>query len=299
MRSKTKDFTIISRHSLCLRIMGLALCAALWVGPAQAQLYQFFPRTGSINWEQQVVIAVGEGHPTPDTPPGEYRTAAREQALTRAEKNLTTLVREINIDGNHRNRDLFESYGTLAADLPRLIQTARILDTRMGANGRTEISLMLSLNTIAGWIGSVMDDSRAAGNASPLAAVTGGDMSGERVAPAGAPVTGVIVDARGIALEPALFPLILNSSREILYSARWHTSQHLSVYRAMSYVQKMSAARKLSHISGNPRAIRAIGARGKYRANILLDRAGSDSLRTILEHNPQILREGKIVILMD
>lgn len=258
--------------------------------PALSQIYQLVPQTGSINWQQQMVIAFGVGQASPHTPPGEVRREARKRALEQAYSHLAELIQQINIDGNHRGRDIVEQHVQLQSDLNRLARTARILEVHHEPSGRAEVSVVLSLDTIAGWIAGVLADSVAGGERFPEPAArtdTSTHLARE--------VTGIIIDGRNTDLQPALFPLILDEQGTVLYSSRWHDPTGRAPGRIMAYAPDLSAAREQSRVAENPAIVQVLRAQGRFRADIVVD----STARRILQHNPHIVSQGRFVVMID
>lgn len=108
--------------------------------------------------------------------------------------------------------------------------------------------------------------------------------------------TGLIVDARGVGLKPALVPYILDSLGGQVYGPEY-TSRDFAVQWGMcGYTSDMDAALKIDRVGQKPLTVKAIRATGPEPTDIVIGTADVSRIRAASEH-VVILRESRVVVV--
>lgn len=116
-------------------------------------------------------------------------------------------------------------------------------------------------------------------------------------APAGN-YTGLLVDARGLGLRPAIAPRILSDNGEVVYGSKivdrtWAVEQGM-----VGYARDPDAARGDERIAPNPMFIKAVRATGANRTDIVISDQDAGKLNNDGQ-TPRWLRECRVIVLVD
>jgi hypothetical protein len=103
--------------------------------------------------------------------------------------------------------------------------------------------------------------------------------------------TGLVVDARGLKLTPALAPRLLDDAGKTVYSVDSLSADARKSTGVASYVQTIEDAKKSMKAGDKPLVVKASKATG---VDILL---ASDDAKKLRDINAAFLTEGKVVIV--
>lgn len=110
--------------------------------------------------------------------------------------------------------------------------------------------------------------------------------------------TGLIVDARGLGLKPALAPQLLNEAGSELYAAAV-LSRDLAVQAGVAgYSKDLVAGSRQARVTDNPLIVKGLKASGAKSTNVVL---GEEAVRLIGQTEPtsQYLKQGRVVFVYD
>lgn len=104
--------------------------------------------------------------------------------------------------------------------------------------------------------------------------------------------SGVIIDATGLALVPALFPNLLTEDGRVVYGAQTLDGNKVTNFGVTSYAASIEEARRIA--GGDPFVIKALKTAGNIAADLILPGDMADNLFEINNGNDM---SGKVVIL--
>ena len=107
-------------------------------------------------------------------------------------------------------------------------------------------------------------------------------------------VTGIVVDARGLELEPVLAPAMLSSQGAVLYSVESITPAALKKHSPVQYVSDPADPRAVERAGASPVFLAAQDTSGRH--DLVLD---ADNTRRLLEatRDPHLLAEARVVVV--
>ena len=105
--------------------------------------------------------------------------------------------------------------------------------------------------------------------------------------------TGLVIDARGLKLMPALLPRVLDETGKPLYTVDSLSADARKTTGVAAYVQSLDEARKSLKAGDRPMVIKAAKANG---ADVLLPQ---DEAKKLVSMNPPFLAQGKVVIVFN
>ena len=107
--------------------------------------------------------------------------------------------------------------------------------------------------------------------------------------------SGIIIDCRGLALKPCLFPKILSEGMVDVYSSDFADPQYLIMRGLATYYNNEEQAQM--RIGEKPLRIRAVGITGENNTNIIISTADAQTIHSA-QNNLNLLRECRVVIIV-
>lgn len=169
---------------------------------------QIFPK-GSINWETGIIKAKGYGKPTGDTPVDVE--SAKRAARVDAYATAMEIISGINFDPDKKTQEYLDSQPMRAYRLRGIVQGAEVTDTRKTGDGNYEVTISTPIWGLKG-VSVVFSDLLPAQPAPKEEPIPDPEPAEENV-------TGLIIDARGLSLMPAMFPVVVDEDGNVVYGA--------------------------------------------------------------------------------
>ncbi len=105
--------------------------------------------------------------------------------------------------------------------------------------------------------------------------------SGPNVVFKGGVATGLVIDARGLGLRPALMPRILDHQGQEIYVGQIVTRTNAVEQGVAGYAKDVNAAANNFRVTDNPVVIKGIRASGAARTDVVLAQADAQALRQL------------------
>lgn len=97
----------------------------------------------------------------------------------------------------------------------------------------------------------------------------------------GGVATGLIIDARGLGLRPALLPKIIDQQGQEVYVGQVVTRTNAVEQGVAGYAKDVNAAANNFRVTDNPAVIKALNASGPVKTDIMIGQIDAESLRQI------------------
>jgi hypothetical protein len=266
------------------------LTTLLLVGIATAQT------NGSVDWINRVVKAKGIGAPNPSMPEAAARPAAIRAAQQLALRNALELIKGMNLNSQTTIRNSMVENDVVNTSVNGFVSGFSFEpNPRYMSDGTVEIEVTLPIDGTAGLGGAIFGDNSPfiPKQTTPVAPIT------PKSAPSAAGYTGLIIDARGLGVKPALMPKILSEAdREIYGSA--NISRDFAVQFGMcGYAKTAESAKALTdRIGTNPMVVKALKVSGANKADLVLAKGEADAVQTAAKTS-KFLAECRVVVLLD
>ena len=117
-------------------------------------------------------------------------------------------------------------------------------------------------------------------------------------APRPGTVTGLIVDARGLGLRPAMSPKIMDQNGGIVYGPGNFTREYAVKMGVAGYSKNLEQAQQNPRVTGNPLVVKGIGVQGANGADLVLA-AGDVARVKNADSSGNFLGNCKVLILID
>ena len=110
--------------------------------------------------------------------------------------------------------------------------------------------------------------------------------------------TGLIVDARGLGLKPALAPRLLDEQGHELYAGAVLAREQAVEAGIAGYAKDMVAGSRQARVTDNPLIVKAVKTSGSKSTDIVLGREGVKAIQQS-EPTAQYLRQARVVVVYD
>lgn len=241
-----------------------------------------------VNWQGQVVRATGAGAPDLKAQnAAQARLGAERAALLDAFRNLLSQVKGVSVDGTKKMGDLMEK-DEVRARVEGVVKGYKIVNKRYFSDNGVEVEIEVPLAMLT----DICDP-----DATQVLAIAQPPAKDPKAAPAkqpdAPPATGLVIDARGLKVVPALMPRVLDDAGKAVYSVDTLSADARKASGVASYVQSLEEAQKSIKAGEKPLVIKAAKANG---ADLQLAPEDAKKLASI---NPSFLADGKVVIVLN
>ena len=296
-----RKYSFISIISMVLAVLLILPAFVTYAEEAELVEHQ---ANGSINWSKGIVQAKGIGVPPEkyyDKPPA--RPMALRAARIDAMRNLLETTKGVQIDSKTTVSNFMVDSDVMTAEVQGMVKGAQIVKQEYFSDGTVEITMQMSLN--GGFAQLVLP--REIKQIEPVKPVT--IKPQEPISPAVAPstsmpkpeslvYTGLVVDARGISVRPAMAPKVLDENGEEVYGSAF-VSREFAVQQGMSgYARDLTAAQSNPRVTNSPLTVKGLRTEGSGRSNIVVSNADASRLRSSSEHL-SFLKKCRVMIVVE
>jgi len=276
------------------------ICASLLAivaGSASAQLVgtikdveQSVGSTGKVDWTTGMITAVGIGAP-PAQPvnAAQARAMAERAAQVVALRNLLEAVKGVRVDSTTTVENFMVSSDIIKTEVSGFIQGAMPVDKKYMSDGSVEVTVGMRLT------GALADALLPKGSATPM---TPSSVPGGTTAAPGQLYTGLIIDARGLGVRPAMAPKILNEDGKEVYGSAWINRDYAVREGMVGYLKDPAAAQTNPRVTDKPMMVKAIKVSGDARVDTVISNADAAALQSASQ-NLSMLEKCRVIILVD
>lgn len=252
---------------LCKGLFGILLTALLLLTGVQASA-----ATGT-DWNTQVISATGTGIPPLGAVGAQARILAKRAAIVDAQRQLIEAVNGVQVDAETTVEKMMVVSDLVRTKVSGVLSGARVVSENITVDGAYEVTMQVPLYGVNGIAQAVLEPPVAitpfpTPQPAPSVSitVTGG-------------YTGVVIDCRGLGVNPVMSPVIEDVSGVKLYG-HINLDYDLVIRDGMvSYAHDMAQAQRAG---ANPLVIRA-ERMSNHNANPVV--SVSDGNRMLLENN--------------
>jgi hypothetical protein len=245
--------------------------------------------SGKVDWTTGVLTAVGIG-----APPAQPANAAQARAMAEraaqvvAYRNLLEVVKGVRVDSNTTVENFIVTSDVVRTEVSGIIQGATIMDKKYLSDGSVEVTVGMRLT------GALAEALLPKTPPTPPTGLTG------TLAPAapGQLYTGLIVDARGLGVKPAMAPKILNEDGKEVYGSAWISRDYAVREGMVGYLKDPVQAQTNPRVTDKPLMVKAVKVAGDARVDTVITNADAAMLHSASE-NLSMLQKCRVIILVD
>lgn len=287
---------------MCARVMavvalsvGLLAATVSWGGEAEAVVERL--AAGRVDWTVGVVEAMGQGAPPPKRPLEAQAPQTTWAAADRAaRRNLLAVIDSLRVQADVDVGRFTADKLAVRAELDKMVQAAAVVKQEYLSDTSVEVTVRLSI--FGGFSQLILPPEIK--QIEPIKALgpQGGKAGGgaRTDPPPAAPFTGLVIDARGLPVVPALAPLILDENGAEVFGPAI-VSREFSVQRGVAgYVRDPASEHSSARVGPNPLTFKGLRLRENGSPDIVISNADAAKLRNAAEHL-SFLKECRLVIV--
>lgn len=265
---------------------------------------------GAVNYSNGWVTATGIGAISPLAQnPGMARATAVRAAKVDAWRNLLEAVMAVTVTSETTVRGSAIENDVIKTKVEGMVKGAKMLD--LNGDGQvdynndirylSDTSIEIEMGVHLSGISTIVLPPvgyLAAPPAAPPA--TPGAPTTTEAAPTPRPgtITGIIVDARGLGIRPAMSPRILDQTGQPVYGPGNFTREYATKFGVAGYSKDLEKAQQDPRVTGNPLVVKGVGVHGTNKTDIVI--ASSDAFRVKnADQSGGFLANCKVMILLD
>ena len=276
--------------------MKIILCVVavmfLFAFSINAQVYQQVASAGTINWQDQLIRSTGIGAPNPKMPLAAQRAGALEAAKRVALRNLLETVKGMSINSETTVENAMIASDVINTQVSGIVRNFKVVDTRYMSTGDIEVDIEIPLS------GILSDALLPQQQGGPM-------MPGQNfpIDPSFLPqqvgvFTGLIIDARGTGLRPAMAPKILDEQGNEVYGSGYVSREYAVQIGVVGYEKDINRARTNERVTNNPMIIKGLKASGTNRADVVI--SNSDAQRVLAAaKNMNFMEQCKVMMVLE
>ena len=268
---------------------------------AQNQCTKNF-RDGCIDWANGVFYAVGFGVPNTKFKSAAQRNYSAQVAAEQvAMRNLLRLVETTHLDSETTVQDgMLESDRIRTKIKGQIRQVQMVGAPRYMSDGSVNVTMKMQMREV---IKVLAEDPRIKAFSAPHEiqapqALGSTSTAGSSTSTASGVFTGLLIDARGTEISPALSPKVLNEDGDVIYGFADVDRQFSLEQGMMGYLKDPQAARTNERIKDRPFEIKALHSSGKNNADLVISNADGVRLRQ-MNREQSFLREARVMVVLD
>ena len=273
---------------------------------AESQVVEQKPN-GKIDWTQGAVQAAGIGVP----PEKDFsRHVAQAKALASAkvvaQHNLLEIVKTIRIDSENKVKDILRQDAAITENIESIVRNGRLVKQEYLSDGTAKVTIRINLH--GGFAQLILpldirqiEPIKPVGPTEPVQNAPSSlpaDHSARVSRPSSPVFTGLVVDAGGLAINPAMTIKILDENGRDVYGPAY-VSREFAVGRGMvKYVNDITTAQSDPRVMDNPLTVKGLETRGAGCSDIIISNADASKIRSSSEHL-LFLKKCRVIVVIN
>ncbi len=293
---------MIRRFFLMIITLGLLVVPCMGLSSATGE-YVDKIAAAEVNWTQGTITTVGVDNPSQKTDnDSRDRQRALSDAVTNAHDSLLEVVKSIRIDTRISIGEFSATDSRTMGKIQDLIKSAQIVRQEYLSDGTVKVILQMSLYGGFSQLILPMDikqvESIKTVKESSPSPPEDEKTPGEDPTPPEEIYSGLIIDARGLDLNPALVPTIRDKDGREIYGAAFISREFAVQGGVASYMREMGTAVQHPKVSPNPLVVKGLKTEGVGKSDIIISTSNASKIFGSSEHL-SLLRSCKVIIVAD
>lgn len=264
----------------------LLTCSSLLVAQ---NVTQAVGPSGVVDWSSQIIRSTGIGSPNPNMPPTAQRAGAIMAAKSDALRNLLSTVQGVSVSSETTVRDFMLESDVINTTVRGVVKSYTVVDTKYMSSGDIEVTIEVPLT-------GVLSDAL-------LPSATGQFISSAYATaaptmPQSGAYTGLLIDARGLGVRPAMAPKILDENNEEVYGSKFVDREWAVKIGMVGYDKDVNKARSNDRVTANPMVVKAIKTVGPNKADVVISNTSAQAIKDAAQ-NQNFLDKCKVMFIVD
>jgi hypothetical protein len=234
---------------------------------------------GKVNWTDKTITTTGSG--APDLKAANVavaRLGAERAAKADALRNVIETVKGVRVSGAESAGQAMEQSPEIRTKVEGVVRNFEVVDTKYYSDGGVDVVVKVPLDSVLDALLPAKKDNAP----SPADSAAGGP-------------TGVIVNAKGLKVPPALAPRIVDDKGNQIYGADMVNHDALVQRGVVSYAKTVEQAQRDARVSGKPLVVKGVRVTQAGSSDVVI---GSDDAAK-LAMAKVALGAGKVIIVTD
>ena len=260
-----------------------------------------YKQNGHINWTTGIVQAKGIGTPLKKSTGNASVSSMKilSDSKNNARHNMLKIIKNVRINSVKKAGNYATINNSVAKQLEEIIYKARENEKmrKYMSDGTVEVYLQLSL--YGGFAQLFLPQEIKQIESIKQVTVGGKNSSSQPYKTSDLKnYTGLVVDATGISVNPAMAPRLLNEDGKEVYGAAF-ASREFAVQKGMSgYSKDFKTAKTSPMVGNNPLSVKGLRTTGPGNCDIVISNADASILRSSSGHLA-FLKKCKVIIVLD
>lgn len=246
---------------------------------------------GVVDWTAGIVTASGIGFPPADALNStQARLLAKRAAMAVAYRNLLEAFTAIRVDSTTTVKNYVTTSDEIQVKVQGMVEEAKIIHERQLEKGGYEITLQMKLT-------GRVSETFAPKNAPPARRLVAETLPTPQPK-SGMAYTGLVIDARGMEVRPALVPRILTEDGLEAYSQSYVLAKYRQKEGIAAYVSDPVAAKTHPKVTANPLYVKALRPAGNSHTDLVISNAAAQTIHGVKDHF-EFLEKGQVIVVVD
>ncbi len=240
--------------------------------------------SGKINWTAGVITAAGTGNlPAQPANAAQGRTMAERAAQVNAYRNLLETVKGVRVDATKTVENFMMNSEAIRTGVSGIIQGATVMDKKYMNDGSVEVIIGMKLNGALADL--LLPKNSLPGVPSPPSVIA-------------ILYSGLVVDARGLGVRPAMAPKIMNEDGKEIYGLDYVSRDYAVREGMVGYIKDPAAAQTNPRVADKPLFIKAAKVSGDSHVDLTINNADAAVIQDVAQ-KLGILEKCRVIILVD
>jgi len=272
------------RHAIVLAAALLVLAAAVPVFAGDDGAVVVKVGHGEVNWTGKTITVTGSGAPNLTKgaiTPAQVRLATERAAEMDAYRKILEIVKGVAVDSQGTVGAQMQASPEVKARVEGVIKGMKRIDTKYYADGGVDVIVQVTLD------GPVTEAVVKPPEKKPEVAAAAPAKDTEKF-------TGLVVDARGLKLVPALAPRIVDDAGKEVYGPSQVEPEVIKSSGMVAYFLNIDVAKKNAKVTDNPVVVKAVKLIENGKCDLVLSK--DDAAKVA---GAPVLKKGRVVVVVD
>ncbi|UCH62463.1 MAG: LPP20 family lipoprotein [Fidelibacterota bacterium] len=264
----------------CYKLIATIIVLASSVSIAQAQ-WATAPGTvaeandfGLVDYSNREIKATGIGAVPPNAPNvGAARANAIRAARVDALRNLVEAVKAVRVTSETTVNNNMVENDIVRTKVEAMVRGAQqVGDVKYLSDASVEVAMSVPMSGIMDVVlpTTVTSPPPLSGEATGAPAAVPVESAPVTPVVAGQPITGLIIDTRGLGIKPSMSPRVLADDGSILYGPGKYPRDFAVTQGVVGYHKDIEAAKDDARVAGNPLTIRGTRTSGTLATDVVI-----------------------------
>ena len=267
--------------------LGIPLFSQVFIGDQM--------KNGSVNYADRTITAIGIGFiPENAINAGQARRSALRISKQDALRNLIEIVNgvvvtsETTVSGAMFDDEIKTKVKGVIRGAERVGDPKYLSDTSVEVTYQVKMSGISEVLIPPAIISAVLENTGTEKKS----------VINKTIDPSSGDITGIIIDAKGLKVRPALAPKVIDKDGGIVYGPGDYSREYAVTQGVVGYSKTIESAKKDSRVKGNPLVIKATGVSGQNSTDVII---GNDDIKRVGSANTSygVLNDCRVIILLD